>query len=64
MTDASILRMKVFLADAAANGYVWFGAVASWQADFDYWIKIMAGISAIAVSWITIYLKLKNKNKE
>ncbi len=63
MNPLAILRMKSLIMDAIINGLTWLGAAATWRTDLDYWIKIAAGASAIILSWITIYIKLKNDKK-
>lgn len=63
MNPSSIIRMKSLISDAFVNGSAWLGVVATWQQDLDFWIKVVAGGSAIILSWVTIYLKIKNDNK-
>ncbi len=58
------LKMKSFAIDVTTNASAWIGAITSWQVDFDYWIRILAGMAAIAVSFVTIYFKVKNKGKD
>ncbi len=58
------LKMKSFVIDLTANCSVWFGAITTWQVDFDYWIRVTAGMAAVAVSFVTIYFKIKNNGKD
>lgn len=51
--------MRIFFADLLANVYVWFGAIAVWKEDLDYWLKIAVGASALIVSAVTVYYKIK-----
>jgi hypothetical protein len=57
------LKMKLFLIDILANGGVWTGVITTWQQDVDYWVKLMAGVSAIILAWVTIYVRLKGKKE-
>lgn len=61
--NPTTLKMKWLIIDTTTNGTAWFAAIASWQQELDIWIKVVAGLSAIALSWITIYIKVKNYNK-
>ncbi len=61
--NPAAIKMKTLIWDAFLNGSAWGGAIATWQQDLDSWIKMLAGASAIILSWITIYFKIKNDNK-
>jgi hypothetical protein len=63
--NPAVIKMKSLLFDVFANGYLWTGVITQWRDGLDYWIKIAVGLSAIALSWVTIYIRLKDKsNKE
>lgn len=63
MTTYAYSPMRNLFADLTANGYAWFAAIAVWQENFEFWIRVMVGVSAIVVSIVTIYYKFKNKGK-
>lgn len=56
--------MKPVINDIVSNTAVWVGAIAAWQVDFEYWVKIIAGIGAIALSAVSIYYKVINNGKD
>lgn len=56
--------MKSLIFDTFANCYVWLGAIAAWQEDFAQWIKVIAGVSAITLTWVTIYFKVKKNGQD
>jgi hypothetical protein len=55
--------MKSLIYDTFINGSAWIGTILTWQQELDFWIKIMAGASAVILSWVTIYIKIKNDRK-
>lgn len=55
--------MKSLIYDTLINGSAWAGVVATWMQDIDAWVKLVAGLSAIILSWVTIYFKIKNDSK-
>lgn len=63
-----ILKMKFSLSDIGANAYAWLGTIVSWgtdihQADVEFCLRVLMTISAIAVSVVTVYYKIKNNGK-
>lgn len=62
------LKMKFPISDLAANGYAWLATIVSWsthinQADVEFFLRVLMTLSAIAVSAVTVYYKIKNKGK-
>jgi len=62
------IKMKFTIADVASNGYAWIAAIFSWntpiaQADVEFFLRTVMTLSAIGVSAVTIYYKVKNKGK-
>ncbi len=55
--------MRNFVADLTTNGYAWFAAIAVWQENMEFCIRVFVGISAVMVSLVTIYFKFKNNGK-
>lgn len=58
------VKMKALIFDASANFGAWFGFITTWRVDLDYWIRITAGLGAVAVSIVTIYYKIKKNGKD
>lgn len=58
------LKMKSLIFDLLINGTAWTGFLLNWREDLDYWVKIFAGLSAIALSWVTIWVRTKNSNNK
>lgn len=58
------VKMKSNLIDVLSNGFVWLGAITAWQENFEWGLKVVAGILAIAVSLVTIYFKFKTNGRD
>jgi len=63
------IKMKFTLTDLASNGYAWLATIFSWnvpidQAGLEFILRVLMTLSAIAVSIVTIYYKVKNSGKD
>jgi len=63
-----IFKMKPYISDLTVNAYAWLGTIISWntnihQADVEFCLRVLMTISAIAVSVVTVYYKIRNKGK-
>lgn len=64
-----ILKMKFSISDLVTNAYAWLGTIVSWgtdikQADVEFCLRVLMTISAIAVSTVTVWYKVKNNGKD
>lgn len=64
----NVLKMKPYLSDLTLNGYAWLGTLVSWsgkinQPDVEFFLRTLMTGSAIALTIVTIYYKIKNKGK-
>jgi len=62
-------KMKFTISDLAANSYAWLGTIVSWgtdikQADVEFCLRVLMTLSAIAVSAVTVWYKVKNNGKD
>ncbi len=60
--------MKFTLTEFATNGYAWLATIFSWnqnihQADVEFCLRVLMTLSAIALSIVTVYYKVKNGGK-
>jgi hypothetical protein len=50
--------------DILTNSFVWLGTIAVWQQDIEIITRTLVAVSAITVSAVTVYYKIKRNGED